>query len=487
MADSQPPPPKAPNETTSSPATEHTLAPHDQPDVVRQIQRFVTRQLPRLARLRQNVLEWKRRWQGEPHQIDFFHQVDDPYSELAIQAIQALKDRYDVEFRFHLVSQSDSVFAPEPELLAAYARRDCSLVASHYGLEFPAKSSAPTANDVERVEKALAASPDPDAFLQLATSAGRALWFEDDASIREIEANAEVGLGPAPSLRSEALQAGNALREKWGHYSGAMFHYGGTWYWGVDRLHHLEQRLIELGTERAAESATPRFARPAIDLPALADSEKTPDAALKLEIFPSLRSPYTAFIFERSLAVAKRHSVPTEVRPVLPMVMRGVPVPRKKAIYIMLDAVREARTIGAPFGNMLDPIGKPVERGFSLWPFARERGKGNEYLSTFLRDAFALGRPVGTDEALERIIKAVGLSFEDARPFLDGTDWKAELEANRLEMYYELGLWGVPAFRLSGSDGEPDLCIWGQDRLWLIASEIRRRQRGRPAQNANAG
>ena len=22
-----------------------------------------------------------------------------------------------------------------------------------------------------------------------------------------------------------------------------MFHYGGEWYWGVDRLYHLEQRL----------------------------------------------------------------------------------------------------------------------------------------------------------------------------------------------------------------------------------------------------
>jgi 2-hydroxychromene-2-carboxylate isomerase len=45
-------------------------------------------------------------------------------------------------------------------------------------------------------------------------------------------------------------------------------------------------------------------------------------------------------------------------------------------------------------------------------------------------------------------------------------------------MTEELGLWGVPSFRLRGAGGEPDLCVWGQDRLWLIAAEIRRRARG---------
>jgi len=43
------------------------------------------------------------------------------------------------------------------------------------------------------------------------------------------------------------------------------------------------------------------------------------------------------------------------------------------------------------------------------------------------------------------------------------------------EMVEGLGLWGVPSFRLSGPDGEPDLAVWGQDRLWLVAAEIRRR------------
>ena len=48
------------------------------------------------------------------------------------------------------------------------------------------------------------------------------------------------------------------------------------------------------------------------------------------------------------------------MRPVLPMVMRGLPVTRKKGSYIFKDVAREARANGVSFGNFYDPIGKPV-------------------------------------------------------------------------------------------------------------------------------
>ena len=48
-------------------------------------------------------------------------------------------------------------------------------------------------------------------------------------------------------------------------------------------------------------------------------------------------------------------------------------------------------------------------------------------------------------------------------------------ERNQDEMVDGLGLWGVPSFRLSGPEGEPELAVWGQDRLWFIAAEIKRR------------
>jgi len=303
-------------------------------------------------------------------------------------------------------------------------------------------------------------------FAPLARKAGRALWHGEREALERLAER--IPLASEADVAA-ALSRGNELRRRRRHYSGGMFWYAGVWYWGVDRLHHLERRLIDLGAARG-ERRTPRFDRPPLD------AGTTPnDGRLALEIFPSLRSPYTAMIFERSLELAASVGVPVTILPVMPMVMRGVPAPSAKATYIVTDTLREAAHIGAPFGDIYDPIGRAVERGFSLWPFARSKGRGAEYIAAFLRAAFVEGRPTGTDSGLRAVVEAAGLSFEEAQEHLDGDDWREELEANRRLMYDELGLWGVPSYRLRGPAGEPDLCAWGQDRLWLVAAEIRRR------------
>jgi 2-hydroxychromene-2-carboxylate isomerase len=156
------------------------------------------------------------------------------------------------------------------------------------------------------------------------------------------------------------------------------------------------------------------------------------------------------------------------------MVMRGLPVPRAKRFYILLDTKREAEDAGEPFGHVCDPVGRPVERGFSLFPWAREAGRGDELLAAFTRAAFAEGIDTGEDAGLRLVVERAGLSWEAALEHLDQGGWQPELEENR-ERLFELGLWGVPSFCLLGEGGEPDYCTWGQDRIWRIEQEIRRR------------
>ena len=97
---------------------------------------------------------------------------------------------------------------------------------------------------------------------------------------------------------------------------------------------------------------------------------------LTLEFFPSLRSPYTSIVFDETVELAKKAGVNLLMRPVLPMVMRGVPATREKGMYIFSDTAREARRRGVPYGNMYDPIGNPVRRCYSLYPWAVSQGKG---------------------------------------------------------------------------------------------------------------
>ncbi|MBY0399660.1 DsbA family protein [Myxococcota bacterium] len=472
-----------PNEKLPGAASRQDRSPRE-----RELQRLAMLSLFRLRRLDARRRELVRQLTRRPHVLHFFHQVDDPYSHLALAAIPRLAERYEFELHFHLASATDRIHAPEPELLAAHARRDCGWIAPHYGLDFPRDAPRPSAEDVRRIERVLAGRMGQDEIVAIALELGRALWWNDPAA-RETLVRLEQARGiGSPTVSQETaawaletaeeeadrmLRIGSALRRKWGHYSGGTFWYAGEWYWGVDRLEHLELRWQSLGATRrdaSADHAALCFPRPALDPGPIRD-----DGRLLLEIFPSLRSPYTAIIFERALDLAREAGVRVALRPVMPMVMRGVPAPSAKAIYIMLDAKREADRLGVPFGNMYDPIGKPVLRGFSLWPFARSREREAEYIAAFLRAAFVEGRPTGTDAGLRQVVEAAGLAWRDALPFLDSTDFQAELERNRILLYEELGLWGVPSFRLRGPELEPDLCVWGQDRLWLVAAEIRRR------------
>ena len=184
-------------------------------------------------------------------------------------------------------------------------------------------------------------------------------------------------------------------------------------------------------------------------------------------------SPYTAVGFDQTVNFTKQVGLQLNVRPVLPMVMRGVPATIEKGRYILFDAAREARAIGAPFGPCADPIGRPTRRAYSLYAWAEEKGKSLEFFSAFLRCAWVDAINTNTDKGMRTVLERAGLEWSEAKLQIDKPGWEAAIEKNRLAMY-ELGLWGVPSYRLSDENGITKLAIWGQDRLWLVAKEVQR-------------
>lgn len=412
---------------------------------------------------RRRQFERRRAKAGHRHVVEYFHQVDDGYSHLAAQVLAALAARYDIELVCHLVRGPEGANVAEPELLLRLSRYDAFHVAPEYGLSFPEHPDPPAQGLVDAAAAILAAQ-DAAGFVEAAGPVGDALWAGDGHRLEELSA----ALGSADTATLAAsLQRGTQRRTELKHYSGAMFYYAGEWYWGVDRLYHLEQRLAELGADR--EPGQPLILpRPPLDAGELRDN-----GSLTLEVFPSLRSPYTAIAFDRAVKLAHDTGVTLSVRPVLPMVMRGVPATREKGIYIFSDTVREARVAGVPYGNFYDPIGNPVRRCYSLYPWACRQGRGNELLSSFLSAAFAEGVNTNNDSGLRRVVEAAGLDWSEARQHLADGDWEDLLEANRQAMY-QAGLWGVPSFRLLDEQGEQLLALWGQDRLWLFARAIQR-------------
>jgi 2-hydroxychromene-2-carboxylate isomerase len=198
------------------------------------------------------------------------------------------------------------------------------------------------------------------------------------------------------------------------------------------------------------------------------------DLRLKLEFFPSLRSPYTHLSYTRVADLAQRYAVDLVVRPVLPMMMRGVKADRRKGVYILRDTMREAERLGIAFGNIWDPFGDPVRRAYSLFPWARDQGKGFDYLHQYSLAVWSERVNAWSLDGLKKIVERAGLPWEEAKPLLDNRDWEDEMELNVADML-AAGSWGVPTLRLPPAGGFEEFTVWGQDRIWLIEEEIARR------------
>ena len=408
-------------------------------------------------------IERQRQAQNQRHTVEYFHQVDDGYSHLAVQALASLAERYDIDLECYLVDGPAGANAPEPELLINLSRYDASKIAPHYKLNFPENLDAPTSNLLKLARSILANLNNQD-FIAHAATVGHALWSGSEATLQEL---GKVHGFSSLEEEKAKYENGNTRRDSLKHYSGAMFYYGGEWYWGIDRLYHLEQRLADLGADRLPDMSV---IMPKQEVKA---GQLRDNGSLTLEVFASVRSPYTAMIFDRALELAETTGVRLQVRPILPMVMRGVSATREKGIYIFSDAAREARASNVPFGQFYDPIGEPSRRCFSLYPWACTQGKGNELLSSFLSAAFAEGVNTNKESGLRYVVEKAGLEWASAKQVVGQNGWQDTLEENRLAMY-ESGLWGAPSFRLLDRNNKVVLALWGQDRLWLIAKEIER-------------
>jgi len=404
------------------------------------------------------AVEKKRKAQGLPHVVEYFHQVDDPYSHLMAQVVAQFAESYDIEVVPHLIRATGGRSQPEEEKLAVWARRDCGLIAPHYGLSFPDNAGVVPEPELQQAANRALTKLGAKDFLNQVEGISTSLW--SDGSIDAGQVTVEEA--------EAALKAGSARLAELDHYSGAMLYYAGEWYWGVDRLFHLEERLRELGV--CKEPGQPYIApRPELDVRGVDAS------GLQLHFFPSLNSPYTAIIYDNTIELSRACKINLHHKPVLPMVMRGVPATPDKVAYIFFDVKRESEFLGVPFGNTVITIGEPTRQSYSLMPWAKSLGKDVELLSTLLRYAFAEGIALHRKKNIKRAVEEVGLEWTEALKHLGGEDWKPFIEKHQDEMVEGMGLWGVPSYRLCGPDGEPDLEVWGQDRLWLVAAEIRRR------------
>ena len=415
-----------------------------------------------VLRTRRVMREAWRRLFRHPHTIELFVSCSDPHSYVLLQSLPALCSEFDVAVRstidvaIHVIDHLPPEVSVEQERWREWSLHDARQLASLYHLNVP-RAQVPDAEALALAHQLLfSLDHNSPRFIELCIMVFNALWIDSSdsdsgaidnrpvierlndmarriaeehmmqgAAILKPTLSMATGAGPSSSTTASSsvkslswleampvvekqLALNNELLAKRGHYLSAMIHYAGEWYWGVDRLVHLELRLMSLGLIASANDATagtsplsisldrdipPRFVRQHRLRSNDSETQLTPPTLVplappvdtRLELFYSFRSPYSQLILERLESLASFYGVPLHTRPLLPMATRGYPVPLVKRLYILGDAKREADLIGVPFGRVHDPLGLGVERAMTAYYLLADQRKQLKFLLSWAR------------------------------------------------------------------------------------------------------
>ncbi len=177
-----------------------------------------------------------------------------------------------------------------------------------------------------------------------------------------------------------------------------------------------------------------------------------------VEFYFSFRSPYSYLAAPRVFQLEERFHADIDFRPLPPMVERGVPLPKAKALYLLRDSRREARRLGMPFGPVWDPLGEGADRCLAVSLRAKELGLHKEFVLRVTRAIWSEAADVSRDDVLRPLCESVGLPWADARAAISNPKVE-DIVAGHRESLRSSGHWGVPTLVFRG---EP---FWGQDRI----------------------
>ncbi len=410
--------------------------------------------------LSRRVRRFRRRLSAEKVTVDVFLRLDDPYSLLLARRLPQLVQAYAVSLAVHLIDDSiPAELEPDSERLARFARSDVAMMCAMTGEQFDAsKELVAQTSGVRALLAEELINSDSQARLNGLLRIFEAYWGGDQAALSSsLEKLNSIALEKSRQAHRNGVKA---LVEG-GHYRPATMQFEGEWFWGIDRMHFLLSRCdaqdlackgesqVRVQLKSAIEKINPRE---------LADIV-VPDGQV-LDVYFSFRSPYSYLALQRIQALQESSGLRYRLRPILPMVKRGLAVPRSKRLEIVKDTAREARRYKIPFGNLVDPL-DAVEELLGLFVRAEASGCAMRFSLAVFRAAWAGGVDLTDERLRENLLREQGLAL--STPCTD-----AQLEAGKAlalenrERLTALDLWGVPSFHIKGYKS------WGQDRLVLL-------------------
>ena len=442
---------------------------------------------------------------GQPT-VYFYHSPDDAVSDAVAQQLKVIAASFPqlrVVGRTVPGCPTDARLTPKAQELKAWNYKDTAAVARYVAVDAMAESvgaaleAQPELLAGARRALLLAEAADShlgctQEYLRAAQEVGTLLRSLGSAAAPEAAAAVQAGLGRVcaaleeryafltgvvtPATVEAAMRCNRSELERYGHWGNGVLYFQGQFFWGLNRLKMLEERLHAVAGGAAAQlprsCMSLRTAAAAAAVPPPPSSHKG-----KLEVWLSPRSPYSYILMEKLYRAGSVRSVngvrgffltagdvPVLLHPILPIAMRGFSVPVKKKLSIFMDAARIAHRLDIPFGFVCDPLGDPARNILRVVShLQRHVGGGSEFdfFRLAMKVSWTENMPLLTEGDLQTVAGRCGVDTAHVTAALSDDGWEAHVEASKNELEKE-GQWGVPAVRCCGD------ITWGQDRMWVV-------------------
>ncbi len=393
------------------------------------------------------------RFLGRKADAEVYLALNDPHSFMLVQMLSRLQARYKLKFTVYFIWGALPGVTISPKFHRRWAIKDANLIADQYQLikinTLPSILQLSTgqqewqllANNIENAEQV---------FLKT--------WCNEYR---------EYFQASTPTITHQVKN--QARLEDKGHYCAATIYFAGDWFIGVDRLCHFEHALCQFDLLSGA-ACEALFCNEIIQNVTEFNGTKTEPTvnitAKKLEVYLSLRSPYSYLGFVQAIALAHRYQLELAIKPVLPLMMRGASIPIAKQKYIYLDALREAKRLNIEFSGFVDPLGAGVINCYRMFAWAEKQGKGKEYMLACFRAVYVENIDLSVNEEIDNILDKLALDKIQAHVYQAEHDWQQWSDSNQRDLT-ALEFWGVPCFTLDNQS------YWGQDRIPFLEKEIK--------------
>ena len=413
---------------------------------------------PRLHSLLQARYEWLRRLQRRPHQIVVWLRLNDPYSYLLVQALPRFLAHFSVQLIFKILPYR------EPDHTFTHHVRDAWYLAQFHQLYFhdfqsPSEECCFTASQLLLANRHL---PIAD-FLTLAKQVFSCLWEHQTQKLSTLTLRFKL---LAKTTTEKKMRVAAEEFDRQNQHKAAQLYYQGEWYWGLDDLSDLGDRLTTIGLNQLSHQFQLNSDSIYQDNDYLInDWEQL--ATIRAQKYPldyyfSFDDPLSYIYLPPVIALAEHYQLKLHLKPIL---LNQDNTSLSLEWHTPLNRyVRLAEKYRLPFGEICLPNEQGLHACFTLFDHAQQQGMTDNIALALLTAIWAQGLDVGHTPHLKKILAQCECELPSLKKQLKTQEWLPQIEQYTVE-WSALEVSELPSFYLQG---HRRIVFSGAHRLWAI-------------------